>query len=147
MKYRLEVFKTPKCGWAVRTWDLIPMGVFVTMFVGEIWPHKELMEEHAADRREDTYFFDMGKRTDYDDEGVYIGYTGYVALYKQILVHWSLAYAWLLIALCLMGIMGSLPSGLVFPSMDLSIALDLLQEIRPFIYTIRSHWLLAALLF
>ncbi|KAK9858793.1 hypothetical protein WJX84_002670 [Apatococcus fuscideae] len=76
LKYRLEVFKTPKCGWAVRTWDLIPMGVFVTMFVGEIWPHKELMEENAADRREDTYFFDMGKRTDYDDAGKYIGYTG-----------------------------------------------------------------------
>ena len=40
LKYRLEVFKTPTCGWAVRTWDLIPIGVFVTMFVGEIWPHQ-----------------------------------------------------------------------------------------------------------
>lgn len=110
MKYRLEVFKTPKCGWAVRTWDLIPMGVFVTMFVGEIWPHKELMEEHAADRREDTYFFDMGKRTDYDDDGAYIGYTGYVALYKQMLLHQGLASAWMLNAVRLMCTMGGHPS-------------------------------------
>lgn len=56
------------------------MGVFVTLFVGEIWPHKELMEENTADRREDTYFFDMGKRTDYDDDGRYIGYTGWAVL-------------------------------------------------------------------
>lgn len=90
MKYRLEVFKTPTCGWAVRTWDLIPIGVFVTMFVGEIWPHKELMAEHTAGHREDTYFFDMGKRTDYDDQGNYIGYTGWVAI-QQMLLHLHMA--------------------------------------------------------
>ena len=76
LKYRLEVFKTPKCGWAVRTWDLIPAGTFVTIFLGEIWPYKDLMAAHKRKEREDTYFFDMGKRTDFDDNGKYIGYQG-----------------------------------------------------------------------
>ncbi len=76
LKYRLEVFKTPRCGWAVRTWDMIPAGVCVVVFVGEIWPSQDLYAKHLAAERDDMYFFDMGKRTDYDDDNNHIGYQG-----------------------------------------------------------------------
>ncbi|PWA98204.1 SRA-YDG [Artemisia annua] len=34
LKYRLEVYKTPMKGWAVRSWDFIPSGAFVCEYIG-----------------------------------------------------------------------------------------------------------------
>ncbi|KAK3003364.1 hypothetical protein RJ639_020184 [Escallonia herrerae] len=34
LKYRLEVFRTPKKGWAVRSWDYIPSGAPVCEYIG-----------------------------------------------------------------------------------------------------------------
>ncbi|KAI7730692.1 hypothetical protein M8C21_032301, partial [Ambrosia artemisiifolia] len=34
LRYRLEVFKTPKKGWAVRSWDFIPSGAPVCEYIG-----------------------------------------------------------------------------------------------------------------
>ncbi|XP_065850396.1 histone-lysine N-methyltransferase, H3 lysine-9 specific SUVH4-like [Euphorbia lathyris] len=34
IKYRLEVFRTPKKGWAVRSWDFIPSGAPICEYIG-----------------------------------------------------------------------------------------------------------------
>ncbi|GJU69195.1 histone-lysine N-methyltransferase, H3 lysine-9 specific SUVH4 isoform X1 [Tanacetum coccineum] len=34
LKHRLEVYKTPMKGWAVRSWDFIPSGTFVCEYIG-----------------------------------------------------------------------------------------------------------------
>nr|GFB56017.1 histone-lysine N-methyltransferase, H3 lysine-9 specific SUVH4 [Tanacetum cinerariifolium] len=34
LKHRLEVYKTPMKGWAVRSWDFIPSGAFVCEYIG-----------------------------------------------------------------------------------------------------------------
>ena len=34
LKWRLEVYKTRDKGWAVRSWDTIPHGAYVTSYVG-----------------------------------------------------------------------------------------------------------------
>ncbi|KAJ4959634.1 hypothetical protein NE237_019544 [Protea cynaroides] len=36
LKYRLEVFRTPKKGWAVRSWDSIPSGAPVCEYTGKL---------------------------------------------------------------------------------------------------------------
>ncbi|XP_043687257.1 histone-lysine N-methyltransferase, H3 lysine-9 specific SUVH4-like [Telopea speciosissima] len=36
LKYRLEVFRTPKKGWAVRSWDSIPSGAPVCQYTGTL---------------------------------------------------------------------------------------------------------------
>lgn len=61
LKWRLEVFKTKVKGWGVRSWDTIPVGSFVVSFVGKILPLARVCENPDHD---DTYFFDLGKRTD-----------------------------------------------------------------------------------
>ena len=40
LRWRLEVFKTPNKGWAVRSWDAIPQGSYVTSYVGEPSSHR-----------------------------------------------------------------------------------------------------------
>ncbi|RWR96263.1 histone-lysine N-methyltransferase, H3 lysine-9 specific SUVH4 isoform X2 [Cinnamomum micranthum f. kanehirae] len=42
MKYRLEVFRTPKKGWAVRSWDSIPSGAPICEYTGIIRRTDEL---------------------------------------------------------------------------------------------------------
>ena len=69
--------------WLWQVTGLYKTGVFVTTFVGEIWPHRDLMRKHNCGERDDMYFFDMGKRTDYDDDGQYIGYQGWAAHHSQ----------------------------------------------------------------
>jgi euchromatic histone-lysine N-methyltransferase len=57
------VFKTRTKGWGVRSWDTIPVGSYVTAFVGKIHPL-----EYVASRPDydDTFIFDLGKRSDMD---------------------------------------------------------------------------------
>ncbi|PIA34074.1 hypothetical protein AQUCO_03900171v1 [Aquilegia coerulea] len=42
LKYRLEVFRTPDKGWAVRSWDFIPSGAFVCEYTGKLMRTKDL---------------------------------------------------------------------------------------------------------
>ncbi|OVA09678.1 SET domain [Macleaya cordata] len=45
LKYRLEVFRTPKKGWAVRSWDFIPSGAPVCEYTGRLMRTDELDNE------------------------------------------------------------------------------------------------------
>ncbi|XP_059668643.1 histone-lysine N-methyltransferase, H3 lysine-9 specific SUVH4-like [Cornus florida] len=54
LKYRLEVFRTPKKGWAVRSWDYIPSGAPVCEYVGVL---KKTDEVDTAS--ENYYIFDI----------------------------------------------------------------------------------------
>eukprot|EP00210_Caulerpa_lentillifera_P000801 g775.t1 len=63
-KWRLQVFRTSKKGWGVRTLDMIPMGSFVMMYIGEVF-----LAESAT--TEDVYSFNLTKRPDYTDENEY----------------------------------------------------------------------------
>ncbi|XP_038994591.1 histone-lysine N-methyltransferase, H3 lysine-9 specific SUVH4-like [Hibiscus syriacus] len=42
LRFRLEVFRTPKKGWAVRSWDFIPAGSPVCEYIGELKRTEEL---------------------------------------------------------------------------------------------------------
>ncbi|KAE8021256.1 hypothetical protein FH972_007163 [Carpinus fangiana] len=42
LKYRLEVFRTPKKGWAVRSWDFIPSGAPVCEYTGILMRTQDL---------------------------------------------------------------------------------------------------------
>ncbi|KAE8661663.1 Histone-lysine N-methyltransferase, H3 lysine-9 specific SUVH4 [Hibiscus syriacus] len=42
LKYRLEVFHTPKKGWAVRSWDFIPAGAPVCEYIGVLTRTEDL---------------------------------------------------------------------------------------------------------
>ncbi|XP_065866883.1 histone-lysine N-methyltransferase, H3 lysine-9 specific SUVH4-like [Euphorbia lathyris] len=42
LKYRLEVFRTPKKGWAVRSWDFIPSGAPICEYVGVLMRTEDL---------------------------------------------------------------------------------------------------------
>lgn len=54
LKYRLEVFRTPKKGWAVRSWDYIPSGAPVCEYIGK------LMKTDDLDAvPENNYIFDI----------------------------------------------------------------------------------------
>ncbi|KAA8548293.1 hypothetical protein F0562_004722 [Nyssa sinensis] len=54
LKYRLEVFRTPKKGWAVRSWDYIPSGAPVCEYIGL------LMKTDEIDTvSENNYIFDI----------------------------------------------------------------------------------------
>jgi SET domain-containing protein len=44
MSVRLEVFRTPLAGWAVRTVDAVPAGVFICEYAGEHLPDDEAEE-------------------------------------------------------------------------------------------------------
>ncbi|KAK9271712.1 hypothetical protein L1049_002075 [Liquidambar formosana] len=54
LKYRLEVFRTPKKGWAVRSWDYIPSGAPVCEYTGILMRTDEL--DNAS---ENNYIFDI----------------------------------------------------------------------------------------
>lgn len=54
LRYRLEIFKTEKKGWAVRSWDFIPSGGFVCEYTGVI------MDTKTADELDDDdYLFNL----------------------------------------------------------------------------------------
>ncbi|KAK8716906.1 hypothetical protein V6N13_044197 [Hibiscus sabdariffa] len=54
LRYRLEVFRTPKKGWAVRSWDFIPAGAPVCEYIGELTRTEEL--DNVS---ENNYIFDI----------------------------------------------------------------------------------------
>lgn len=54
MKYRLEVFRTPKKGWAVRSWDFIPSGAPICEYTGILMRTDEI--DGAAGN---NYIFDI----------------------------------------------------------------------------------------
>lgn len=54
LKYRLEVYKTPNKGWAVRSWDFIPSGAYVCEYTGVLMKNKEL--DNVS---ENDYFFEI----------------------------------------------------------------------------------------
>ncbi|KAI3976169.1 hypothetical protein MKX01_022091 [Papaver californicum] len=53
LKHRLEVYRTPKKGWGVRSWDFIPSGAFVCEYIGVI---KRTNEVHDP---ENFFIFDV----------------------------------------------------------------------------------------
>ncbi|KAI8564478.1 hypothetical protein RHMOL_Rhmol03G0184900 [Rhododendron molle] len=57
IRYHLEIFKTEKMGWGVRSRDFIQSGGFVCEYTGE------LLQEQEAEERvgNDEYLFDIGK--------------------------------------------------------------------------------------
>uniref|UniRef100_A0A7N0UPE8 Uncharacterized protein n=1 Tax=Kalanchoe fedtschenkoi TaxID=63787 RepID=A0A7N0UPE8_KALFE len=54
MEYRLEVFRTPKKGWAVRSWDFIPSGAPVCEYIGVLMNTDEPDYDHG-----NNYIFDI----------------------------------------------------------------------------------------
>ncbi|CBI21273.3 hypothetical protein VitviT2T_022130 [Vitis vinifera] len=54
LKYRLEVFRTPKKGWAVRSWDYIPSGAPICEYKGILMRTDEL--DNVSDN---NYIFDI----------------------------------------------------------------------------------------
>lgn len=54
IKYRLEVFRTPKKGWGVRSWDYIPAGAPVCEYIGVLMRTDEVDTTH-----ENFYMFDI----------------------------------------------------------------------------------------
>ncbi|KAK4603111.1 hypothetical protein RGQ29_011904 [Quercus rubra] len=54
LKYRLEVFRTPKKGWAVRSWDFIPSGAPVCEYTGIL-----MQTEDTDSVSENNYIFDI----------------------------------------------------------------------------------------
>ncbi|XP_057949792.1 histone-lysine N-methyltransferase, H3 lysine-9 specific SUVH4-like [Malania oleifera] len=54
LKYQLEVFRTPKKGWAVRSWDFIPSGAPVCEYTGVLKRNDEL--DHVS---ENDYIFEI----------------------------------------------------------------------------------------
>ncbi|KAJ7976300.1 histone-lysine N-methyltransferase, H3 lysine-9 specific SUVH4 [Quillaja saponaria] len=54
LKYRLEVFRTPKKGWAVRSWDFIPSGAPVCEYTGILTRTEDL-----DNVLENNYIFDI----------------------------------------------------------------------------------------
>ncbi|KAI3847899.1 hypothetical protein MKX03_026138 [Papaver bracteatum] len=53
LKYRLEVYRTPKKGWGVRSWDFIPSGAYVCEYIGIINRTDEVHDP------ENFYIFDI----------------------------------------------------------------------------------------
>ncbi|KAK8715924.1 hypothetical protein V6N13_043249 [Hibiscus sabdariffa] len=54
LKYRLEIFRTPKKGWAVRSWDFIPAGAPVCEYIGVLTRTEDLDSVS-----ENNYIFDI----------------------------------------------------------------------------------------
>ncbi|KAF9688353.1 hypothetical protein SADUNF_Sadunf02G0188700 [Salix dunnii] len=54
IKHRLEVFRTPKKGWAVRSWDFIPSGTPVCEYIGALVRTEDT--DHVC---ENNYIFDI----------------------------------------------------------------------------------------
>ncbi|XP_066323973.1 uncharacterized protein [Miscanthus floridulus] len=59
MKIPLEVFRTTKTGWGVRSLRSIPSGSFICEYIGELLHQKE-----ADKRRNNSYLFDVGLNDD-----------------------------------------------------------------------------------
>ncbi|KAK0588958.1 hypothetical protein LWI29_007719 [Acer saccharum] len=55
LKYRLEVFRTPKKGWAVRSWDFIPAGGPVCEYIGVL----KRTEDVDVSENDNNYIFDI----------------------------------------------------------------------------------------
>ncbi|KAL9384865.1 hypothetical protein Peur_021875 [Populus x canadensis] len=54
IKHRLEVFRTPKKGWAVRSWDFLPAGAPVCEYIGVLMRTEDT--DHVC---ENNYIFDI----------------------------------------------------------------------------------------
>ncbi|PSS18252.1 Histone-lysine N-methyltransferase [Actinidia chinensis var. chinensis] len=54
MRYRLEVFRTPKKGWGVRSWDFIPSGAPVCEYIGVL-----MKTDEVDPGSENNYVFDI----------------------------------------------------------------------------------------
>ncbi|KAI3717591.1 hypothetical protein L1987_69307 [Smallanthus sonchifolius] len=54
LRYRLEVFRTPKKGWAVRSWDFIPSGAPVCEYIGVL-----KKTDDVDSNPENNYIFDI----------------------------------------------------------------------------------------
>ncbi|KAI3503648.1 hypothetical protein L1887_32095 [Cichorium endivia] len=54
LRYRLEVFRTPKKGWAVRSWDYIPSGAPVCEYIGIL-----KKTDDVDSNPENNYIFDI----------------------------------------------------------------------------------------
>ncbi|XP_077250462.1 histone-lysine N-methyltransferase, H3 lysine-9 specific SUVH4-like isoform X2 [Tasmannia lanceolata] len=54
LRYRLEVFRTPKKGWAVRSWDSIPSGAPICEYTGVLMRTDEL-----EDNSENNFIFEI----------------------------------------------------------------------------------------
>ncbi|XP_070614836.1 histone-lysine N-methyltransferase EHMT1 isoform X9 [Erythrolamprus reginae] len=57
LRTRLQLFRTRKMGWGVRTMQDIPLGTFVCEYVGEL-----ISDSEANVREEDCYLFDLGNK-------------------------------------------------------------------------------------
>ncbi|XP_063000840.1 histone-lysine N-methyltransferase EHMT1 isoform X3 [Elgaria multicarinata webbii] len=57
LRARLQLFRTRKMGWGVRTMQDIPLGTFVCEYVGEL-----ISDSEANVREEDCYLFDLGNK-------------------------------------------------------------------------------------
>ncbi|KAJ3680613.1 hypothetical protein LUZ60_016891 [Juncus effusus] len=66
MKFKLQIFKTEKMGWGVRSLNFIPSGSFVCEYIGEL-----LNDEEAQKRDNDEYLFSIGNN--YFDEKLWEG--------------------------------------------------------------------------
>ncbi|KAI3982140.1 hypothetical protein MKX01_019046 [Papaver californicum] len=77
LKYRLEVYRTPKKGWGVRSWDFIPSGAFVCEYIGVI---KRTDERRRGDVSISPSAF-LDKADDEVDYCIDAGTTGNVTRY------------------------------------------------------------------
>ncbi|XP_056146251.1 histone-lysine N-methyltransferase EHMT1 isoform X2 [Lampris incognitus] len=59
LRIRLQLFRTSKKGWGVRTLQDIPMGAFICEYVGEIIPEQEMRM-----RQNDNYLFGLSNKKD-----------------------------------------------------------------------------------
>uniref|UniRef100_A0A8D2Q744 [histone H3]-lysine(9) N-methyltransferase n=1 Tax=Varanus komodoensis TaxID=61221 RepID=A0A8D2Q744_VARKO len=57
LRARLQLFRTRKMGWGVRTMQDVPLGTFVCEYVGEL-----ISDSEANVREEDCYLFDLGNK-------------------------------------------------------------------------------------
>uniref|UniRef100_G1MU25 [histone H3]-lysine(9) N-methyltransferase n=1 Tax=Meleagris gallopavo TaxID=9103 RepID=G1MU25_MELGA len=57
LRIRLQLYRTQKMGWGVRTMQDIPLGTFVCEYVGEL-----ISDSEADVREEDSYLFDLDNK-------------------------------------------------------------------------------------
>uniref|UniRef100_A0A8C3KN69 Euchromatic histone lysine methyltransferase 1 n=1 Tax=Calidris pygmaea TaxID=425635 RepID=A0A8C3KN69_9CHAR len=60
LRTRLQLYRTQKMGWGVRTMQDIPLGTFVCEYVGEL-----ISDSEADVREEDSYLFDLDNKVLY----------------------------------------------------------------------------------
>lgn len=66
IKIPLEIFKTGKTGWGVRSLSSISSGSFICEYAGEL-----LQDKEAEQKQNDEYLFDIGRN--YNDEDLWKG--------------------------------------------------------------------------